>query len=172
MADMTAIFGILLTLGIAFPGMLTALWLLFPAPVERARVRVEQTPWACFWAGLLIVFAVALTVVILMALPIGPAKALGWIILASAFTISSFGSAGISAHMGKRLARLNSMGPLAAFVRGAVVLELAAFFPILGWLFVWPLALIVAFGATGFALLNWMPRGVIRTAPESTAQAA
>jgi len=167
MADITAIFGILVSIGIAFPGMLTAWWLLFPATVERARLRVEQTPWACFWAGLLITIAVGIPIVVLMSLPVGAAKFMGWVILATALTISGFGSAGISAHMGKRLARLNAMNPLGAFVRGAVVLELAAIFPVLGWLFVWPLALIVAFGATGFALLNWMPRAATVRAPET-----
>ena len=172
MADITAIFGILVSIGIAFPGMLTAWWLLFPATVERARARVEQTPWACFWAGLFVTVAVAIPIMILMSLPVGGAKFMGWVLLATALTVSSLGSAGISAHMGRRIARGSSLSPLGGFVRGAVVLELAAIFPVLGWLFIWPLALIVAFGATAFALLNWMPRGVIRTVPESTVQAA
>jgi hypothetical protein len=47
---------------------------------------------------------------------------------------------------------------LGGFIRGAVVLQLAAFFPVIGWLFIWPVMLIMAFGATGFALLNWLPR--------------
>jgi hypothetical protein len=52
----------------------------------------------------------------------------------------------------------NNYTSLGAFIRGSVVLELAAFFPILGWFFLLPLVLITAFGATGFALLNWLPR--------------
>ena len=52
----------------------------------------------------------------------------------------------------------NGFTPLGGFIRGAIILELAAFFPVLGWLFLWPLALITALGATIFALLNWMPR--------------
>jgi hypothetical protein len=79
-------------------------------------------------------------------------------LLAASLALSSIGSAGIAAHLANRLAEQNNISGLGAFVRGAVLLELAAFFPVIGWFFLWPLFLITAFGATGFALLNWMPR--------------
>ena len=160
MADISAIFFILLIISIAFPSMLTAWWLLFPSIVARAQTRVEKTFSRTFWLGLVIVIALAIPIVILLALPFGPAKFLGWILLAASLALSSIGSAGIASHLGERMKQTgNSYSPLGAFLRGAVVLELAAFFPVLGWFFLWPLALITAFGATGFALLNWMPRG-------------
>lgn len=158
MADISAIFFILLILGVAFPAMLTAWWLLFPSLVVRSQMRVERTLTRTFWMGLVIVIALAIPIVILLALPIGPAKFIGWILLAASLALSSIGSAGIAAHFADRLAQLSSLSPSGAFVRGAIVLELAAFFPIVGWLFLWPLLLIIAFGATAFALLNWMPR--------------
>lgn len=157
MADISAIFFILLIIGVAFPAMLTAWWLLFPSLIARAQTRVDKTPMQSFWMGLAIVIAVAIPVVILLALPFGPAKFFGWVLLAAALVISSIGSAGIAAHLGKRLATQSSLSPLNGFIRGSVILELAAFFPILGWFFIWPLILITAFGATGFALLNWTP---------------
>jgi len=52
MSDISAIFGILLTLGIAFPGMLTTWWTLFPDAVERPRQRLDETPWSALWMGL------------------------------------------------------------------------------------------------------------------------
>jgi len=158
MADISAIFFILLILGVAFPALLTVWWLLFPSVVERARVRVEKTPMQSFWMGILVVIAASVPTVILLALPFGPAKFLGWILLAAALTLSSFGSAGIAAHLADRLSRQANISALNGFIRGAVVLEFAAFFPVLGWFFIWPLMLITACGATGFALLNWMPR--------------
>ena len=158
MADMTAIFFILLIFGVAFPAMLTALWLFFPSLIARAQTRVEKSPAASFWLGVIVVVALVIPIFILMALPFGPAKSLGWMVLGASLTVSSIGSAGIAAHLGSRLAQHSNLSPLAGFVRGAVVLELAAFFPILGWLFVWIPLLITAFGATTFALLNWMPR--------------
>jgi hypothetical protein len=158
MADISAIFFILLIIGIAFPAMLTSWWLLFPAVVARAQSRVGQTPWGTFGMGLVILIAVAIPIVILLALPFGPAKFAGWILLAATLAASSIGSAGIAAHLGARLARQSSFSALGGFVRGSVLLELAAFFPILGWFFIWTLVLVMAFGATGFAFLNWMPR--------------
>ena len=159
MADISAIFFILLIISLAFPAMLTAWWLLFPSVVARAQVRVEKTLARTFGLGLIIFIALALPIVILLALPFGPAKFIGWILLAASMAFSSIGSAGIAAHLGERMKQTgNNYSPLSAFLRGSVVLELAALFPVLGWFFLWPLAIITAFGATGFALLNWMPR--------------
>ena len=158
MADISAIFFILLITGIAFPAMLTAWWLLFPAVISRAQTRVDKTPMQTFWMGLAIVIAVTIPIVILLALPFGPAKFIGWLLLAASLALSSIGSAGIAAHLGKRLTDQSNLTPLNGFIRGSVILELAAFFPVLGWFFIWPLLLIIAFGATGFALLNWKPR--------------
>ena len=158
MADISAIFFILLLIGIAFPAMLTALWLLFPALISRAQTRVDKTPMQTFWMGLVLIVAVTIPIIILLALPFGPAKFFGWILLGASLAISSIGSAGIAAHLGARLSKHTSVTPLSGFIRGTVILELAAFFPLIGWLFIWIPALIVAFGATGFALLNWLPR--------------
>lgn len=161
MADMTAIFFLLLIFGVAFPAMLTALWLLFPNLIARAQTRVEKSLSSSFWLGVIVLIALVLPIFILMALPIGPAKSLGWILLGASLAFSSIGSAGIAAHLGARLAQHGTFSPLGGFVRGAVILELAAFFPVIGWLFVWIPLLITAFGATAFALLNWMPRGKV-----------
>ncbi|WKZ37656.1 MAG: hypothetical protein QY332_06885 [Anaerolineales bacterium] len=167
MADISAFFFILLIIGTAFPAMLTAWWLLFPALILRAQTRVERTPWGTFWLGLIVVIALTIPIIILLALPFGPAKFIGWILLGAALAISSIGSAGIAAHLAARLSKHSNVTPLSGFIRSAVILELAAFFPILGWLFVWIPALIIAFGATGFALLNWNPRE--QTGPSSVA---
>lgn len=157
MADISAFFFILLLIGVAFPAMLTALWLLFPALITRSQTRVDKTPMQTFWMGLVIVIAVTIPIVILLALPFGPAKFLGWILLAASLALSSIGSAGIAAHLGKRLTSQSNISALSGFVRGSIILELAAFFPLIGWFFVWIPMLITAFGATGFALLNWTP---------------
>src|SRR5215216_4630703 len=152
MADISAIFFILLIVGIAFPAMLTTWWLLFPSSVARSQVRVERTLTRAFWLGLVIMIALAIPIILLLALPFGPAKFTGWILLAASLALSSIGSAGIAAHLANRLAEQSTLSALSAFVRGAVLLELAVFFPVIGWFFLWPLLLITAFGATSFAL--------------------
>ena len=159
MADISAIFFILLIIGVAFPAWLAAGWLLFPTLIARAQTRIAHSLTASFWLGLVVVIALTIPIVILLALPLGPAKALGWFLLGLALAMSSIGSAGIAAHLGERMNRAGgNYPPLNAFIRGAVVLELAAFFPVIGWLFVWIPLLVTSFGATAFALMNWMPR--------------
>jgi len=168
MADISAIFFILLIIGIAFPAMLTAWWLLFPALITRAQTRIEKSLAQSFWLGLVIVIALTVPIVILLALPFGPAKLLGWILLGASLTFSSIGSAGIAAHLGARLAQQSNLSSLNGFIRGSIVLELAAFFPVIGWVFIWLPLLITAFGATGFALLNWLPREKMQIASATT----
>jgi hypothetical protein len=157
MSDVTAIFGTLMALGIVFPGFLTAWWLLFPATVERARMRLEATPWQCFWLGGVATALIVIPTTILIALPIGPAKLLGWLGVAASLTLASLGAAGLVAQMARRLQGQSTLSSAAAFVRAAVALELAAALPFIGWLVVVPLTIVVSLGATVFALLRWVP---------------
>jgi len=169
MADISAIFFILLILGVAFPAMLTAWWLLFPRLITKAQVRIDKSLASSFWMGLIVILVLGIPTFILLALPFGPAKLIGWILLGASLALSSIGSAGIAAHLGTRLTQHSTISPLSGFVRGAVLLELAAFFPIIGWVFLWIPLLITAFGATGFAILNWMPREKAQISSPATA---
>jgi hypothetical protein len=172
MADVSAIFGVLLIFGIAFPGMLTSWWLLFPAVVERARLRLESTPWQSFWFGGILTAVMVIPTVILLALPFGPAKFLGGATIAIVLVLSSLGTAGIAAMMGERIAQKSAASSFSAFLRGAMALEMAVFFPVLGWLIVFPLTIVISIGATGFALLRWSPRtNPVSTTSTATAQA-
>ena len=51
MADVFAVFGTLLAMGIAFPGMLLTWRVLLPKTVYRAQTRLAHTPWRCLFAG-------------------------------------------------------------------------------------------------------------------------
>lgn len=165
MADISAIFFILLIIAVAYPSTLTLLQLTFPTVVKRAQVRVEKTLGGTIWMGLILLIALTIPITILLALPFGPAKFFGWAILTISLAVSSVGAAGIAAHLGEQMRREGSNPtPLAGFIRGAVILELAAFLPILGWFFLLPIAIITSLGATGFALLNWMPRNKMQSA--------
>ncbi|MBT3339011.1 MAG: hypothetical protein HN855_14405 [Anaerolineae bacterium] len=167
MADVQMIFGILLLLGIAFPGMLTAYWLLFPATVERAQHRLNTTPSKAFWMGAVLLFILAIPTGILLSAG-GVGQFLGWTLVAATLTLSGIGVAGIAAKMGVLLARRSDgISPAAAFVRGAIALELAAVFPLVGWFIIIPLAIVASLGATAFAILRWMPKNRV-VAPEVT----
>ncbi len=172
MADISAVFGILISLGIGFPGLLAALWLLFPATIERSRLRLERTPWQCFWLGGVMTALVVVPIVVLMALPFSPAQFLGWTLIVAVLALSCIGFAGIAAKMAEKLAQNATMSPAAAFVRGALALELAIAFPIFGWVFLLPLAIVTALGATGFALLHWMPKRANASEPVTALEAA
>jgi hypothetical protein len=159
MSDVSAIFGILLTLGISFPGMLTAWWLLFPSTIERAQKRLDETPWSCWWLGFALTFIAAVPTMILLSLPYGPAKFIGWTLVVLLLGLSCLGAAGLVAMMARQISRPSSNVITAGmFVRSAVTLELAAIFPVIGWFLVIPLATIISLGATAFALSRWMPR--------------
>jgi hypothetical protein len=172
MADVAAIFGLLLSLGIVFPGFLTAWWLLFPAVVERARVRLEATPWQCFWLGGVTTALLVIPITVLIALPVAPAKLLGWTGIASTLALASLGAAGLVAQMSRRLQSQSALSPAAAFVRSAIALELAAALPFIGWLVVVPLAVVVSLGATVFALVRWLPASRRVAAPATGASVA
>ena len=166
MADVYAIFGTLLALGIVFPGMLTAWWLLFPNVVDRASQRVVATPWRSFGLGGLMSVLLAVPIVVLLALPFSLAKFVGAILLLSALTFASLGAAGIAGAMARQwLARVQfgSPGP-SHFVRAAVALELAAAFPLLGWLLIIPVTILVSLGAATFGALGWQPK--VKTSDE------
>jgi hypothetical protein len=172
MSDMITIFSILLITGLAFPGMLTTWSLLFPNVIERARKRVERTPWSTFWMGIVGLIGVTIPIAILLALPFAPAKFLGWVGIFLALTFASLGAAGIAAQMGTRLARRAKpdMSEVATFVWGAVAFELAAIFPVLGWFIIIPLGIITSMGAAIFAILNWMPKPQLRSASQPAAE--
>ncbi|RMF50824.1 MAG: hypothetical protein D6755_00615 [Anaerolineae bacterium] len=159
MADVAAIFGLLLALGIAFPGMLTACYLLTPRRVEKASLRIARTPWKSFWMGVAVALGVAIPIGVLLAIPAGVSKFLGFLALFLVLALSLIGAAGIAARMAAELQkRSQGLSNAAAFVRAAVALELAVIFPFIGWMILFPLAVFTSLGATTFALLGWGPR--------------
>jgi hypothetical protein len=171
MADVFAVFGTLLALGIALPGLLLTWQLLLPTLVTRAEQRLARTPWLCFFIGTGFLVAYLIPVTILFNLPWGGFKLMGFIAVLGLLAFTSLGAAGLATHMGQRLHHLGLNSSAAgATIRGAVALELAAAFPLIGWFIVIPLTFIVALGATLFALLGWMPRPNPRVVIPSNSQ--
>lgn len=160
MADLTAIFFILLIIGIAYPAMLTAWWLLFPAAVERARLRLERTPGKSFWLGLAALIAFLIPILILLNLPSGFFQFLGFVAIGVMLVLSSIGAAGLAARFADKLNRLGAFSAIGSFVRGAVIIELASVLPVVGWFIFLPVSLVASLGASVFALLNWTPKSV------------
>ena len=171
MADVAATFGTLLAMGIAFPGLLITLWLLFPQTVERAKTRLTQNPLRCFWVGLLATALVGTPALALLNLP-GFGQFSGSMLIILALTFSAIGAAGLAARLGERFeanGRTRISGAR-AFLCAAIALELAAIFPVLGWFVIMPLLIVMAFGASILALSRRRRKvDLPETPPETTA---
>lgn len=156
MSDVYLGFGILLSLGLVFPGLIFTWWLLFPGPAARAEVRLAQAPGRTFLMGLLLSLTITITVLVLVSLPLPGARVLAAALVLGALAVAAVGAAGLVNWMAQRLqARSHSaLSPAAAFLRAVVALELAAAFPFVGWFLFIPLCLIFCLGAAGLALLR------------------
>src|SRR3989304_3726282 len=110
MSDILAIFGVLIGLGLTYPGMLTTWRMLFPSLVLRSCLRLSSSPWKCFAFGGLVALGFATPALILIALPFGPAKLIGWAILAGGMMIASLGASGLGSLGGGALARGSGTG--------------------------------------------------------------
>jgi hypothetical protein len=156
MADVNAIFGTLLAMGIAFPGMMLALRLMFPGLVNRAQSRVMTSPLKSIGLGLVLAVPVAGLSSVLFAVPAGLMKFLGLVLALGSLGLASCGASALSAGMGSRWksGSAEELQPLSAHLVGAFALELAAVFPLVGWFIVIPLTLLASLGAAGYALLR------------------
>jgi len=156
MADVYAIFGTLIALGIAYPGMLVAWRLLFPDVVMRAQQRITGSPWGSLGIGVVAATPVIGLSIIFLSAPGGLAKFLGLLIVVAGLGVASLGGSGLAARMGGQLNEISGgrFSIPGAHVRGAVALELAAIFPLIGWLIVLPLTTLACFGAALRALIS------------------
>jgi hypothetical protein len=153
MSDILAVFGILILLGIAYPGLLLFCWLLFPSLTERAREQIATRPQRSFWSGLGLAILLLLPTMLLLSLPSGVMKGLGWILILVELACSGLGAVGLAREIGNRLAK-NSAGSMSlvnSFVRGAAALELAVIFPLIGWVFIFPITTLTSLGAAFYA---------------------
>ncbi len=168
MADMYAIFGSLILVGISYPALLTTWWLIFPEKVEVARIRISEKPKKSFGLGLLAGVIAAIPAAILFALPSQFTQVLGWIWLVLLLGAASLGAAGIAAEIGLRMNWRNdgNFQSLGAFIRGAAMLELASAFPIIGWLLVIPVGTLISLGGVVQAIFRKKEKGDLSTKAE------
>jgi hypothetical protein len=150
MADMYAIFGSLILIGLSYPALLTGWWLLFPERVEKTRLTISETPKKSFWIGLLSALIAAIPAMILFNLPSQFTQVLAWIWVVIVLAAASLGAAGLAAEIGLRMNWKNDgqFQSLGAFIRGAVLIELASVFPVIGWLLIIPFGTLISLGGT------------------------
>ena len=150
MSDNITILGALIVLGLSYPATLTACWLLFPERVESARIKIIEEPKRSFWIGVLAAFVAAIPGAFFFAVQAQFFQILGWIWLAVVLGFASLGSAGIAADLGLRLNWKNDGAflSLGAFLRGALIWELSAILPLIGWVLVIPVGTLLSLGGT------------------------
>jgi hypothetical protein len=156
MADVYAVFGTLIALAIAYPGLLLAWRTIFPDFVAKAQGRVLASGWATFGLGIAVGLPVIFVCSFLISIPAPILRFAGVILAILALTLASLGAAGLASVMGDRLngmsgGRYSAPG---AQVRGALTLELATVFPLIGWLLILPLGTLTCFGAGVFSLFS------------------
>ncbi len=177
MADVQAAFGILLALGIAFPGLLVAVRLLLPRAVATSSARIEAHPARSFGRGLLRAGLAGLAIFAFLAAAAGPIQLVGALLGFATLAWAAVGAAGLADMMSGRMLTPGSAGPAAggtafnptashgptsslgpwqAFALSAVALELAAVFPAVGWFVILPFLLILCLGAAPRPMrLSW-----------------
>lgn len=155
-ADVYTVFFIVLGILLAFPGTIALIVFGLPSLAQRSRDRVEQTPVKCFMLGLPIVGIGGVMGAGLMGSG-GPVAAAGAVIAVIIFLLSLAGAAGMSLLIGQRMFGTAETIPLKPVIMGALAYKLASLFPIVGWLFLFPIQLILTTGAGVFALLRWVP---------------
>ena len=126
---------------------------LAPKLVEGSCDRYGTSPWKSLLIGAAAgvpLFGIGL---ILANVGAAPVKMIGVILVLIVFLAGLCGSAGLCLRIGKGLrSPLDEEQPWLRVKRGGTVLGLMIIFPILGWLFVLPIALLSGLGA---AFLSW-----------------
>ncbi len=138
---------------------LQGLWLvclaMWPGRVEMAAVRCRKNGLACFFVGL-----PATAILLLFAGTVakrlgGPGQLIGFILLFFYVIFAGVGMSGLVTHIGRRLESPADAGrSWRATVRGGAALELACLIPLLGWVGIFPISLIIGFGAATLTLFS------------------
>ncbi|MFT5195123.1 MAG: hypothetical protein ACI9EW_002253 [Cellvibrionaceae bacterium] len=155
-ADVYSIFFLVLAVLIAFPGMIALIVFGLPKLANRSTMRVEQTPVACLMLGLPVVAFVGGMAAVLISAG-GPLAAIGATFIVILTLVSRIGVAGVVLLIGRRMFGTAETIPLKPVLMGALAYELAALFPIIGWVFILPILFVLTTGAGLFALLRWVP---------------
>lgn len=147
---------IFITILLSFPALLIALNLFWPHYCQRTAERLTVTPIKSFFFGLLVLLIMGGFTAVLT--NIGPGQALALLSLVFILGLGTLGAAGSSLALAQRLnAWSQPASKLKQLVRGALLFELAALFPFVGWFLFTPLVGTAGIGAAIFAFFRWRP---------------
>ncbi len=152
------IFILVVAVGAALIALLTAVSLLFPGPVGRARQVLENNLWKSFLVGLVNFLFLAVIAVLLARLAEGLGGVGGAIFMALILIIGLMlavlnlqGASGMAGFLGERL---GGRPPIGATLKGGVLILLACLTPFIGWYVFAPFILLCGLGASIFSLFQ------------------
>lgn len=103
----------------------------------------------------------------------GPGHIVGGIIFTSFLVYASTGMSGFVTFVGERLASPgDALRPWWTTVRGGAAVELAALFPVIGWLILLPVLIMVGVGAITLSFFDNSPRSDLRSMLEANRPSA
>ena len=153
MRDVYAVFGTLLAFGIAFPGWMFAWWLLFPKWVNSAETHLTTKPIRCLIRGTVTLLLIGIPTLLLATVPLPFAQLAAATIGLILTAIAAIGAAALILKLANQLIiHSPTLTKPRAFIAAAVALELAAIFPLIGWLLVVPITTLTSLGAAIYIL--------------------
>ncbi|MBK8433044.1 MAG: hypothetical protein IPL28_17885 [Chloroflexi bacterium] len=160
LADVYTVTLIILGILLSMPALLIALNLLLPTAAERIEQRAQANPIKALVLGGIVALAVVLLTIALSQAP-GPLRTLAWVVGLTGTAVGTLGAAGIVRLLGLRLGHWSApTSRLQNLVRGAIIYELAAFVPLLGWFVFLPLMGLMGLGAAVLAMRRPRPVAV------------
>jgi len=146
--------------------------LVFPAPVQRCRSRLEEGPFASFLLGAVYAGVFGGLGIAALSAPSGGVKIFGAVLFAPLMIGLAVGGAGLSTLLAERMRALQEgASPFGLLVRGSLINSLAALFPFIGWFLFIPVAGLISLGAGLTAVIIRPHRRpapmVARTAPSA-----
>lgn len=161
--DSFAIVALLVGLGLTSWAMMLGAAILFAQKAQAARTITEQHPWRSFAIGIVVLLTVGLFSLVAIQVPNPATKLFGTMGLLGLASISMFGMSGLCMILAGRIRAMEpGLSVYASLVKGATVIVIASFLPMLGWFFVAPLLFIVSLGVGVQAMLSRV------SAPEAT----
>lgn len=154
LGDVSAIVFLVIAMLIAMPCITVMFGVFAPRLASRAEARVARHPVLTFLAGLPATGFVLALAAGLGSAPAPAAKFVAAVIGLAGGLTALAGLGGIAGAIGRATpSPVDRERPWRAVVRGAVILELACVFPLVGWLLVYPVALVTGMGAAALSLI-------------------
>lgn len=151
--DVLATIAIFCAIPLTTWALVIACRLIFPTASLRAADRLSAYPGRSFGLGLVITLLIGIVGLVLVGVPNPVLKLIGFDALSLLLALSVVGCAGLAQIAGERIReKADGMSEYGAYVKGAGFIVVACMSPLVGWLFLAPIAIILSVGAGAVTL--------------------